>query len=199
MGTFSWTVSIWSILFWYWDRYSAFSEDYLWSTSLIVFFFTGSGNSTVDSELWKPRMREVTDEKGFQHLPRRLRAIYPFRQSPSAKCEQKKNQWKKLMLARCAIMVFFSLILFGSRNGLRWKGWIALSIWHIVLAISWSVGRSVGLSVSLSVCQSVSRTGTQSPSQLTTLAAYYLYCVVFYFLLWPFAFVSFSRIRSKVQ
>ena len=112
MGTFSWTVSIWSILFWYWDRYSAFSEDYLWSTSLIVFFFTGSGNSTVDSELWKPRMREVTDEKGFQHLPRRLRAIYPFRQSPSAKCEQKKNQWKKLMLARRAIMVFFSLIPF---------------------------------------------------------------------------------------
>ena len=172
MGTFSWTVSICSILFWYWDRYSTFSEAYLWSTSLIVFFFTGSGNSTVDSELWKPRMREVTDEKGFQHLPRRLWAIYPFRQSPSAKSEQKKNQWKKLMLARRAIMVFFSLILFGPRNGLRWKGWIALSIWHIVLAISRSVGRSVGLSVSLSVCQSVSGTGTQSLSQLTTLAAY---------------------------
>ena len=199
MGTFSWTVSICSILFWYWDRYSTFSEAYLWSTSLIVFFFTGSGNSTVDSELWKPRMREVTDEKGFQHLPRRLRAIYPFRQSPLAKSEQKKNQWKKINVSAACHGFFFSLILFGSRNGLRWKGWIALSIWHIVLAISRSVGRSVGLSVSLSVCQSVSGTGTQSLSQLTTLAAYYLYCVVFYFLLWPFAFVSFSHIRSKVQ
>ena len=72
-----------------------------------MLFFTGSGNSTVDSELWKPRMREVTDEKGFQHLPRRLRTIYPFRQSPSAKSEQKKISEKKLMLARRAMVFFF--------------------------------------------------------------------------------------------
>ena len=73
-----------------------------------MFFFTGSGNSTVDSEIWKPRMREVTDEKDFRHLPRRLRAIHPLRQSPSAKSEQKKKiSEKKLMCTQTAIMVFF--------------------------------------------------------------------------------------------
>ena len=108
MGTFSWTVSIWSILFWYWDRYSAFSEAYLWSTSLIVFFFTGSGNSTVDSEIWKPRMREVTDEKDFRHLPRRLRAIQSILFGEVRGASKKINRWKKLIeegllkLPRCA-------------------------------------------------------------------------------------------------
>ena len=76
-------------------------------------------------------MREVTDEEDFRHLPRRLRAIHPFRQSPSAKSEQKKKiSEKKLMFAQPAIMVFFyfSWFFFGSRHGLRRKGWIALSI-----------------------------------------------------------------------
>ena len=180
MGTFSWTVSIWSILSWYWDRYSTFSEAYLWSTSLIVFFFTGSGNSTVDSEIWKPRMREVTDEKDFRHLPRRLRAIHPFRQSPSAKSEQKKKMSeKKLMLAQPAIMVFFFFFhwFFLARETDSAEKDGLLLVFDMLFWLS--VGRSDGLSVSPSVCQSVSMTGTQSLSQPTTLAAYYLYCVVF--------------------
>ena len=179
MGTFSWTVSIWSILFWYWDRYSAFSEAYLWSTSLIVFFFTGSGNSTVDSEIWKPRMREVTDEKDFRHLPRRLRAIHPFRQSPSAKSEQKKkNQWKKINVCEACYhgFFFFSWFFLARETDSAEKDGLLL----VFDMLFWlSVGRSDGLSVSPSVCQSVSRTGTQSLSQPTTPAAYYLYCVVF--------------------
>ena len=199
MGTFSWTVSIWSILFWYWDRYSAFSEAYLWSTSLIVFFFTGSGNSTVDSELWKPRMREVTDEKDFRHLPRRLRAIHPFRQSPSAKSEQKKKSVKKINVsAACyhGFFFFFHWFFFGSRDGLRRKGWIALSIWHVVLTISWSVRRSVGQSFGLPVSQYDRHSITQSANNTSSVLSV-LRCI--YFLLWPFAIVSFSYIRSKVQ
>ena len=152
MGTFSWTVSIWSILFWYWDRYSTFSEDYLLSTSLIVFFFTGSGNSTVDSELWKPRMREVTDEKGFQHLPRRLRAIYPFRQSPSAKSEQKKSVKKINVSAACYHGFFFHWFFLARATDSAEKDGLLL-VFDILFWLS--VGQLVGQSVCRSVFRSV--------------------------------------------